>query len=73
MQKFIEVPCNTVRSQQAFFFTKEKYGYSMQFCSKQNDGTKEYHKWHKLELKYDFIHQLKKFKSLPVDSLAQKQ
>ena len=70
MQKFITSPCNTVRSQQAFFFTKEKYGYSMQFSSKQNDGTKEYHKWHKLELKNDFIQQLSTYKRLPVDSLA---
>ena len=45
----------------------------MQFSSKENNGTKEYHKWHKLELKRDFEHQLMKYKRLPLDSLAQKQ
>ena len=73
MQKFVASSCNTVRSQQAFFFIQEKYGYSMHFSSKQNDGTKEYHKWHKLELKNDFKEHLTKYKRLPVESLAQKQ
>ena len=43
MQVFIQCPCKTVKSQQAFFFQDEKYGYSMHFCSKANDGSKEYH------------------------------
>ena len=55
MQVFIRSPCKTIKSQQAFFFIEEKYGYSMHFASKENSGDAELHKWHTLELKKDFL------------------
>ena len=55
MQIFVQVPCRSVKSQQAFFFKEEKYGSSLHFCSKQiQEGGKELHMWYQLELKKDF-------------------
>ena len=55
LEKFIDAQSCAIRSQQAFFFLEEPYGYSLHFSRNYiSDDVLELHKWHKMELKHDF-------------------
>lgn len=60
LSKFIDASCNTVRSQQAFFFQKESYGYSIHFARNvQTEAFLEHQMWYQMELKQDFHDELR--------------
>ena len=73
MQTLIDASCSTMRSQQAFFFHVEKYGFSIHFSTNEmTEENMELHKWHSLQLKKDFIESLREYGRLPIAKLSKK-
>ena len=59
MQMLIAAPSKTHGPQEAFFFKKEDYGFTMHFCTKERTSeNKDLHNWHCMPFKSDFIERL---------------
>lgn len=70
IDEFIEISSCTIRSQQAFFFLEEDYGYSFHFArNHQTENILEQHIWHKMELKHDFTEKLTIYGQLPYSNI----
>ena len=62
-----------MRSQAAFFFKKEDYGFSMHFSTKElTDENLEQQKWHMLPFKEDFRETVRMCGRLPMSALKKK-
>lgn len=72
-QVFILASSPCIGPQQAFFFKEEKYGFSIHFSTCElTDENVQYHKWHMLPLKADFMDSLRMYGKLPVTKLSKK-
>ena len=70
MQILVQAPCKNHGAQEAFFFRKEGYGFTMHFCTKERTSeNKDLHNWHSMPFKSDIIQKLKDFGCLPPSSL----
>ena len=73
IEQLVLAPCMNVRSQEAFFFKDESFGFSMHFATKElTEENTEYQMWHMLSFKSDFDENLRKYSRLPISSLNKK-
>ena len=70
MQPLVDVPVEAWSGQQAFFFKKEKNGYTLNFVSQLvDDESKTLFNWHIMPLQSDFFEKLKVLGRLPKPSV----